>query len=118
MDLPKDPWVILGTAVSGIMMGIMWLRVRLSKDATTIAGDRAEIDMIKRLGDENRDLRASLTEVSAERNLLYREVGEMAGSIRALEASQKLMELHIMQLKSEITGLHNALERTGNEKHP
>lgn len=115
-ELPSNPWALVGTALTSVVMGALWLRTKLSRDATAIASDRAEVDMIGRLQEENKELRASLTEVTAERNKLYRDVGEMAGSIRALEASQKLMEGHIAQLKSEITSLHGALERNGYER--
>lgn len=114
--MPENFWAAAGMAISGVVGGVLWLRTKLSKDATVIASDRAEVDMLGRLQDENKELRASLAEVTAERNKLYRDVGEMAGSIRALEASQKLMEEHIAQLKSEITSLHGALERNGYER--
>lgn len=115
-ELPNNPWALVGSGISALVMGALWLRTKLSRDATAIASDRAEVDMLGRLQDENKELRASLAEVTAERNKLYRDVGEMAGSIRALEASQKLMEEHIAQLKAEISGLHGALERNGYER--
>lgn len=115
-ELPNNPWALIGAGLSSLVMGALWLRTKLSRDATAIASDRAEVDMLGRLQDENKELRASLAEVTAERNKLYRDVGEMAGSIRALEASQKLMEEHIAQLKAEITSLHGALERNGYER--
>lgn len=115
-ELPKDPFAWISAAVGSAVVGGLWLRTKLSRDATAIAGDRAEVDMIDRLTTENRELRASLNEVTAERNRLYREVGEMVGGIRALEASQKLMEGRIVELTKEVTSLHEALERTGHER--
>lgn len=114
--MPDNIWSAVGVAITGLIGGALWLRTKLSRDATAIASDRAEVDMLGRLQEENKELRASLAEVTAERNKLYRDVGEMAGSIRALEASQKLMEEHIAQLKAEISGLHGALERSGYER--
>lgn len=115
-DMPTNPWALVGTALTSVVMGVLWLRTKLSRDATEIASDRAEVDMISRLTDENKELRSSLNEVTKERNQLYRDVGEMAGSIRALEASQKLMEEHISQLKSEIVSLRGALENNANDR--
>lgn len=115
-EMPTDTWGMIGGAITSLVLGGLWLRTKLSRDATAIASDRAEVDMLGRLQEENKELRASLAEVTAERNKLYRDVGEMAGSIRALEASQKLMEEHIAQLKAEITSLHGALERNGYER--
>ncbi|MBK3745700.1 hypothetical protein G3A39_41825 [Paraburkholderia aspalathi] len=116
-DLPTDTWAVIGTAAAGLVTGVLWLRTKMSRDSTAIANDRAEVDMISRLQEENKELRSSLAEVSGERNRLYKDVGEMAGSIRALEASQKLMEEHVSQLKEQIASLRDALERS-NEQRP
>ena len=119
MDAPQDPQGIIGmiaTGLGGLGMGILWLRKKLSGDAAAIANDRAEVDMIERLQSETRELRTALTEVTEERNKLYREVGEMAGSIRALEASQKQLEAQVKLLTGQIGTLRGALEKTGHER--
>lgn len=114
--LPSDPWSAAGAGITGLILGVLWLRTKLSKDNAAIAGDRAEVDMINRLTEENRELRTSLNEVTQERNKLYREVGELVGSVKALEASQKQMETRIQQLTEEVNGLRQALQRAGHER--
>lgn len=99
-----------------LVTGVMWLRTKLSKDAAEIANSRAEIDMIARLQEENKELRMSLQEVTAERNKLYREVGELVGSVRALESSQEVLREQIQQLRNELSTLRGSLERTGDER--
>lgn len=111
-DIASNPWATAGAGVSALITGAMWLRTKLARDASTIANERAEVDMIERLQQENTYLRTEITTIAAERNQLYREVGELVGSIRALEQSQKLMEEHIAELKGEIQQLRDALERT------
>lgn len=101
-DLPKDPASLIGAALSGLIIGGMWLRSKISRDNVQIANDRAEINMLEDYRKENGELRASLSEVTAERNKLYREIGEMAGSIRALEERSQALEKTIDQLRSEI----------------
>ena len=119
MQAPEDPQGLFGmiaTGLGGLGMGILWLRKKLSSDAAAIANDRAEVDMIERLQTENRELRTALGEVTEERNKLYREVGEMAGSIRALEASQKQLEAQVKLLTGQIGTLRGALEKAGHER--
>lgn len=115
-DQPHNLWGMIGAGLTSLIMGGLWLRTKLSKDAAEIANSRAEVDMITRLQEENRDLRMSLQDVTAERNKLYREVGELVGSVRALESSQKLLETQIEQLTKEVVTLRGALERSGNER--
>lgn len=107
---------MIATGLGGLGMGILWLRKKLSSDAAAIANDRAEVDMIERLQSENRELRTAITEVTEERNKLYREVGEMAGSIRALEVSQKQLEAQVKLLTGQIGTLRGALEKAGHER--
>ena len=119
MDAPQDPNSLaglLGAAAAALISGVLWLRTKLSRDATAIANDRAEVDMITRLQNENKDLRCALVEVTEERNKLVREVGEMAGSIKALEASQQHLKGQVEQLMQQILTMRKALERTGHER--
>lgn len=115
-EQPQTLWGMIGAGLTSLVMGGLWLRTKLSKDAAEIANARAEVDMIDRLQEENKELRLSLQEVTAERNKLYREVGELIGSVRALETSQKMLESRIEQMKQEIVTLRGALERSGDER--
>lgn len=105
-DLPSlasgNFWSYVGSAfgslIAGGTIGAMWLRRKLSTDATAIAGDRAEIDIIKTLQDDNMSLRASLREVNAERDKLWKEMAEMSATL-------KIMEFQMTAIKDELTAL-------------
>ncbi len=105
-DLPGlasgNIWSYVGAAVgslaTGATLGSLWLRRKLSTDATAIAGDRAEIDIIKTLQDDNVTLRASLREVNAERDKLWKEMAEMSATL-------KIMEFQMTAIKDELTAL-------------
>lgn len=105
-DLPNlasgNLWSYVGAAVgslaTGATLGSLWLRRKLSTDATAIAGDRAEIDIIKTLQDDNVTLRASLREVNAERDKLWREMAEMSATL-------KIMEFQMASIKTELVAL-------------
>lgn len=101
-ELPKDPASLFGAALTGLVMGGLWLRSKLSRDSVQIANDQAEIGMLENYRKENGELRASLSEVTQERNKLYREVGEMAGSVRALEQRCKMLEETLAELRNDI----------------
>lgn len=116
VDEPQGLWGMIGAGLTSLVMGGVWLRTKLSRDAAQIAGARAEVDMIDRLQEENKELRMSLNEVTAERNKLYREVGELVGSIRALESSQEMLKTQIEQLKNEVVTLRGTLEISGNDR--
>lgn len=106
-ELPKDPMTILGMGVSGLVMGALWLRSKLSRDRVQIASDHAEVGMLETYRKENVELRASLSEVTADRNGLYKDIGEMSGSIRALEGRQKMLEETIDMLRQELAAFRN-----------
>lgn len=105
-DLPTlasgNLWSYVGAAagslITGATLGSLWLRRKLSTDATAIAGDRAEIDIIKTLQDDNVTLRASLREVNAERDKLWREMAEMSATL-------KIMEFQMTSIKEELVAL-------------
>jgi septal ring factor EnvC (AmiA/AmiB activator) len=95
-------WSYIGSAVGALILGgvtgVLALRKRLSSDATTIASDRAEVDIIKTLQDDNNSLRASLKEVNAERDKLWKEMAEMTATL-------KIMEYQMTAIKEELAAL-------------
>lgn len=101
-DLGKDAFAAAAAAIGGIVTGAMWLRSKLSRDRVQMANDHAEVNMLDTLQRQNAELRMSLSEVTQERNNLYREVGLMTGSIKALEDRQRTLEETINALRSEI----------------
>lgn len=102
-------WSYVGSAIGALILGgvtgVLALRKRLSSDATTIASDRAEIDIIKTLQDDNNTLRASLKEVNAERDKLWKEMAEMTATL-------KIMEFQMTAIKEELAALRAERGRT------
>ncbi|NTE96671.1 hypothetical protein [Agrobacterium tumefaciens] len=88
----------IGSLATGATLGSLWLRRKLSTDATAIAGDRAEVDIIKTLQDDNTSLRASLREVNAERDKLWKEMAEMSATL-------KIMEFKLTAITEELSAL-------------
>jgi septal ring factor EnvC (AmiA/AmiB activator) len=91
----------IGSLITGGVLGSLALRKRLSADATTIAGDRAEIDIIKTLQDDNNSLRASLKEVNAERDKLWREMAEMTATLKIMEFKMTAIQEELVALRAQ-----------------
>lgn len=113
---PSGLLAAIGAGITSLIAGGLWLRSKWSRDSVAIANDRAEKDMLERLQDENKDLRMALGAMTDERNQLVREVGEMTGSIRALEASQKQLLEQVAMLSRQVETLRTALQRAGHER--
>ena len=112
-EFPKDLGGAIGTIGTGIVLGALWLRSKLSRDNVQRANDGAEINMLSAYQKENGELRASLAEVTIERNKLYRDIGEMAGSIRALEERHKMLEETIGHLRQEVAMFRGTANQGG-----
>lgn len=108
---PEDPntwlqsgnaWQVIGASLVSLLgggsIGALWLRRRISSDAAGIANDKAEVDIIKTLQEDNLQLRASLKEVNAERDKLWKELAEMS-------ASMKIMEFQLSSIQQELSAL-------------
>lgn len=106
---PTNTWAWIGAGIAGLISGAMWFRTKMSRDAAEMANHRAEIGMLDRLQQENRDLSERLETVMAERNRLYRDMAEMAGQLKALEIRQKEMEGTIQSLTAEVDQLRSEL---------
>lgn len=108
---PEDPntwlqagnsWQAIGGSIGALVVGLlgggMWMRRRISSDAAEIANDKAEVDIIKTLQEDNLQLRASLKEVNAERDKLWKELADMS-------ASMKIMEFQLSSIREELAAL-------------
>lgn len=100
----------------GLAWGLTWLRKFFSSTNAAVANDRAEKDMLERLTEENKTLRTDLETVTKERNEMYRTVGELTGTMKAMKSQLDLQEAQISQLTSEVSQLRQALQRTGYER--
>lgn len=110
LEAPDTIWGVLGTGLAGLIGGLFYGRKKISGDNADIANNRAEIDMIARLQEENRELRTALSTVSDDRNRLYREVGEMVGTMKVMANKQETMEDTILKLTQEVERLRKAVD--------
>lgn len=65
---------------------------------------------------DNKDLRTRLKTQAKERNEMYRTVGELIGTSKAVKSQLDLQEAHISQLTSKVSQLRQALQMTGYER--
>lgn len=94
-------------SVFGIVMLVMWLRKKLTGDNADIAGNRAEVDIIAVLQEENRTLRESLKEANAERVEQWRKIADMSAQLQ-------IMQDKVTTLTDEVTRLRAALENNND----
>ncbi|WP_312800320.1 hypothetical protein [Pseudomonas sp.] len=100
----------------GLAWGLNWLRKYMSSTGASVANDRAEKDMLERTLAQNEKLNSQLEAVTKERNDMYRTVGELTGTLKAMKSQLDLQESHISQLTSEVAQLRQALQRSGHER--
>jgi chromosome segregation ATPase len=100
----------------GLAWGLTWLRKLYSSTNASVANDRAEKDMLDRLTGENDKLREHLETVTRERNEMYKTIGELTGTMKAMKSQLDLQESHITQLTQEVAQLRQAMQRNGNER--
>lgn len=94
-------------SVFGIVLLIMWLRKKWTGDNADIAGNRAEVDIIAVLQEENKTLRDSLKEANAERVEQWRQIAEMSAQLQ-------IMQDKVSTLTEEVTRLRAALEKSND----
>lgn len=94
-------------SIFGIVMLVMWLRKKWTGDNADIAGNRAEVDIIAVLQEENRTLRESLKEANIERVEQWRKIAEMSAQLQ-------IMQDKVSTLTEEVTRLRSALERSND----
>ncbi|MDQ7987056.1 hypothetical protein QYS36_19120 [Pseudomonas sp. G34] len=94
----------------GLAWAVAWLRKTFSSSGASIANDRAEKDMLERVIAENDKLRLAYEVVSKERNDMYRQVGELTGAMKAMNAQLEHQDKQIVRLTEEVARLRSALE--------
>ena len=66
--------------------------------------------MLERVIAENDKLRLAYEVVSKERNDMYRQVGELTGAMKAMNAQLEHQDKQIVRLTEEVARLRSALE--------
>jgi chromosome segregation ATPase len=102
----------LGAGAAAIITGIIWLRKTLASANADIAGDRAEVNIIQILQDDNARLREELKASESARNEQFRQIAELSAQQKILNERIETMTRTNVQLKEEIERLRSSLEET------
>ena len=95
---PTTIWGAAGGAVSAAIAGVFWVRKMLASTAADVAGDRAEVNMIAVLQQENATLRDRLAAVETERNEFFKQIASLHADLKIIQASQNALTSKIADL--------------------
>lgn len=95
---PTTIWGAAGGAVAAAIAGVFWVRKMLASTAADVAGDRAEVNMITVLQQENATLRERLAAVETERNELFKQIASLQADLKIIQASQDYLTNRIAEL--------------------
>lgn len=108
---PTTIWGAAGGAIAAAIAGVFWVRKMLASTAAGVAGDRAEVNMIEVLQNENASLRQRLDQVETERNGLYAQLASLQADLKIIQASQDALTQKI----TDLTNTNEALTRKVSE---
>lgn len=100
----------LGAAIAALITGVLWLRKTLASTAADVAGDRAEVDMISVLQQENKELRERLNETEKERNEQWKQIADLSAQLQIIQAKMESLTETNQALTAEVQRLRQALE--------
>ena len=95
---PTTIWGAAGGAVAAAIAGVFWVRKMLASTAADVAGDRAEVNMITVLQQENATLRERLAAVETERNEFFKQIARLQADLKIIQASQDSLTSRITEL--------------------
>lgn len=100
----------IGAAVAAFITGFFWLRKTIASTAADVAGDRAEVDMISVLQQENKELRERLNETEKERNEQWKQIADLSAQLQIIQAKMESLTETNQALTAEVQRLRQALE--------
>ncbi|QIW86702.1 hol-like chemotaxis [Klebsiella phage LASTA] len=102
----------IGAAITAFIGGFFWLRKTLASTAADVAGDRAEVNMIQVLQEENARLRERLTAVEQERNEQFKQIADLSAQLQIIQDKVQTLTTTNQKLSEEVQRLRAAVERT------
>lgn len=107
---PNGIWGAAGAAVIAIIGGIVWVRKLFASTAADVAGNRAEVNMMDVLQQENRDLRDRLTASEKERIEQWQTIADLKGQLVIIQNQVAVLTDNNQRLMGEVQQLRSALE--------
>lgn len=118
MNQPGGLWAGVGSAIVGVIVGALWLINKISSSSADRANDRAEVNIIQVLQDQNAKLREELDKSDEERRSYFQKYVESNSQVTLLtEQMTQLTKIvgdqnqQIDLLKKEVSRLSEALEK-------
>lgn len=102
----------LGAGAAAVITGIIWLRKTLASTNVDIAGDRAEVNIIQILQEDNARLREELRASEASRNEQFKLIAELTAQQTILNERVENLTRANTQLTQEVQRLRTSLEET------
>lgn len=103
-------WGAIGAAGAALVGGVIWLRKTLASTAVDVANDRAEVNIITILQQENENLRQRLADSERERNEQFRQLVELGSQINKLNDRVETLTRTNVQLTEDVQRLRASLE--------
>lgn len=100
----------IGAAVAAFITGFFWLRKTIASTGADVAGDRAEINMISVLQQENQQLRERLSETEKERNEQWKQIADLSAQIQIIQSRMQALTQTNQELTEEVQRLRKSLE--------
>lgn len=98
LAVPGTIWGAAGAALMAVIGGFFWMRKALASTATDVAGERAHVDMLQVLLDENKSLRDRLELSEAARNELVTKMADLNAELKIIQKSQESLTNKISEL--------------------
>lgn len=108
---PSGLWAGIGTGIAGIIAGAFWLINKISNSSVDRAGDRAEINIIQVLQEDNAKLRELLAASEAAKLQYFQQSVESASQVTMLQEKVATLTDKIDLLNNEVVRLRDALEK-------
>ena len=104
---------VLGALSAGavaIISGVLWFRKMFASTNADIAGDRAEVNMITVLQEENARLRERLSAVENERNEQFKQIADLSAKLTILNERVETLTQTNQKLTEDVQRLRASLE--------
>ncbi len=100
----------LAGGIGAIIAGVFWLRAKLSSSSVDRAGDRAEVNIIEVLQNDNAKLREMLAASENQKLEYFQKSVESAAQVNSLQEKVTMLTEKIEELNNEVQRLRASVE--------